>query len=54
MAIYYIKPFLDFVHLLLKYGSRIEATHLSPEIFKINNQELPKYSIVNYISLNAF
>ena len=27
------KPFLDFVHLLLKCGSRTEATHLSPEDF---------------------
>jgi hypothetical protein len=25
------KPFLDFVHLFLKYRSRTEATHLSPK-----------------------
>jgi hypothetical protein len=42
MAIYYTKPVLDFVYLLLKCGSRIEATHLSPEILKIDNQDLPK------------
>ena len=42
MAIYYTKSFLEFVHLLLKRGSRIEATHLAPEILKIDNQELSK------------
>ena len=30
-------PILDFVHLLLKCGSKTEATHLSLEISKIIN-----------------
>ena len=36
------KPFLDFVHLILKCGSRTKATRLSPKNLKINNQQLPK------------
>ena len=40
MAIYYTKPFLDFLHLLLKCMSMIEATHLSLEILEIINEDL--------------
>ena len=31
------KSFLDFVHILLKCGSRTEATYLSPKNSQINN-----------------